>query len=290
LVTTGDGLMNGMTGKVYRDGSKALVETAIPGGQHTLLYVDIPAHKNWSVDVDHPSAPCTAGSFTDDWGDPFAGSAGLLAAAENSKPAGTETLNGIATKVIEADFGGNKAKFWVDRKYGLLIKWVAAEGSKQTTMAEVKQFSTAKPPAAVLALPSACLHAKAAGTTPAEAETKPAESKPAHQVTAVHLDDPPKYISACPAKIHFTGTIATDGPGTVWFQIAAGQKTKEGEGEIKFAAAGTKNVSKDLIVSTSPGEGGGMALLEAAMEDDQGRHGDIFSSKNANDRFYYNCK
>ena len=77
-------------------------------------------------------------------------------------------LNGFATNVIEADFQSNRAKYWVDQKFGLLIKWVATEGSKQTTMAEVKQFSTARPPVAVLALPAACANAEAAAqTTPA---------------------------------------------------------------------------------------------------------------------------
>jgi hypothetical protein len=82
-------------------------------------------------------------------------------------------LNGFATNVIEADFQSNKAKYWVDQKCGLLIKWVAAEGSKQTTMAEVKQFSTARPPVAVLALPATCANVKAAAqTTPAGAKSE----------------------------------------------------------------------------------------------------------------------
>ena len=66
--------MKGVTGKVDRDNSKAVVETAIPGGPHTRDCVDIPARKEWTIDLDHPSAPCTAGTFSDDWGDPFAGS------------------------------------------------------------------------------------------------------------------------------------------------------------------------------------------------------------------------
>ncbi|MGB7759723.1 MAG: hypothetical protein WBL61_07840, partial [Bryobacteraceae bacterium] len=30
---------------------------AAPGGQSTLVYVDIRAHKNWTIDLNHPSAP-----------------------------------------------------------------------------------------------------------------------------------------------------------------------------------------------------------------------------------------
>ncbi len=106
-------------------------------------------------------------------------------------------------------------------------------------------------------------------------------------MTAVRLDNPPKYTGPCPVMMHFAGRITTDGPGTVWFRISAGLSGKEGEGEVKFSAAGTKKVSEDLMVSTEPGAGSGSALLEAAMEDEDGRHGD--SVARTNNRFEFDC-
>ena len=115
MVTGGDALMKGVAGKVCRNGSKAVVEIAIPVGPHTRDYVDIPAHKKWTIDLDHSSPLCTAGTFSGGWEGRFAGSQGLFAAiVQNSKPVGTEMLNEVATNVMEADFQRNKAKYWVD--------------------------------------------------------------------------------------------------------------------------------------------------------------------------------
>ena len=87
-------------------------------------------------------------------------------------PVGTEMLNGFDTNVIQTDFQSNKAKYWVNQEYGLLINWAVTEGSKRT-MAEVKQFSTARPFVAMLALPAACANAKAAAQiTPAGAKSE----------------------------------------------------------------------------------------------------------------------
>jgi hypothetical protein len=71
------------------------------------------------------------------------------------KEVGTETVNGMAAKVLEA--AGGKIKAWMDSKYGLILKMqmTGADGKPQT-MVEVKQVSFTAPPASVFALPAAC--------------------------------------------------------------------------------------------------------------------------------------
>ncbi len=114
-----------------------------------------------------------------------------------------------------------------------------------------------------------------------------AQTNTPHRVTAARLDNARKYTGPCPVIMHFTGRITTDGPGTVWFKISAGLSGKEGEGEVKFTAAGTRKVSKDLMVSNEPGAGSGSALLEAAMEDEDGRHSD--SVARTSNHFEFDC-
>ena len=294
VTETNSMMVSGMSMKLYRDGSKALVDQSYaprpenPKGFHIRTLYDFPGLKFWTWDLIETGRPCSAGTFGGDWGDPFAFSAKLTADMDKQQPplVGKETLNGVATKVFEmADPNGRaKSKVWLDEQYGLIIKWemTPANGPTQT-MLEVKQLSFAKPPASTFAMPAACAKAEAEA-----AAAQAPEIKTAHQVTSVHLEDPPKYTGPCPVIMHFTGAITTDGPGTVWFKISAGVTGKEGEGEVKFSAAGTKKVSKDLIVSTEPGGGGGSALLEAAMEDEDGRHGD--SIARANNRFEFDCR
>ncbi len=293
LTETNSMMAAGMSMKFYRDGSKALVDQSYgprpesPKGFHLRTLYDLTGLKFWTWDLVETDRPCSAGTFGGDWGDPFTFSAKLNADMGKQKPpqVGREMLNGMATKVFEmADPNGQaKSKVWLDEQYGLIVKWeMTPAGGPTQTMLEVKQLSLAKPPASTFAKPAACAKAEAEA-----AAAQAPEIQTAHQVTAVHLNDPPKYTGPCPVIMHFAGTITTDGPGTVWFKISAGVTGKEGEGEVKFTAAGTKKVSKDLVVSTTPGAGGGSALLEAAMEDDEGRHKDFGAT--ANNRFEFDC-
>ncbi len=293
VTETNSMMVSGMSTKFYRDSSKALVDQSYgprpenPKGFHLRTLYDLAGLKFWTWDLIETDRPCSAGTFGGDWGDPFEFSAKQTADKDKQKPpqVGKEMLNGMATKVFEmADPNGQaKSKVWLDEQYGLIVKWeMTPAGGPAQTLLEVKQLSLAKPTASTFTKPAACAKAEAEA-----AAAQAPEIKTAHQVTAVHLDDPPKYTGACPAIMHFTGTITTDGPGTVWFKISAGVTGKEGEGEVKFNAAGTKKVSKDLIVSSEPGGGGGSALLEAAMEDDEGRHKQFGTT--ANNRFEFDC-
>ncbi len=158
------------TQKIYRDGSKALMDQSYPPmaknpkGYHSRALYDLQAHKNWLWLPDETSMPCGAGTFSGDWGDPFANSPPMTPDALRKlhlREVGMETLNGIATKVFEPkDPQGGGGKLWLDAKYGLIIKlYTIAKNGQHQTMLEVKEFSLAKPPASVFALPPACASA-----------------------------------------------------------------------------------------------------------------------------------
>ncbi len=159
----------GMTISIYRDGSKVLMERSYapraenPKGYRSRTLYDLQAHKDWTWDLIDASVPCGAGTFSGDWGDPFAFSASVTADLPKQHPreVGLETVNGIATKVFEApDPQGGEGKLWLDTKYGLIIKLEGiGEKGQHQTMLEVKEFSLAKPPASVLVLPPACASA-----------------------------------------------------------------------------------------------------------------------------------
>ena len=161
----------GSTTTVYRDGSKALVEIANAQGGHTRTLYDLQAGTSMTWSAENATAGCSSGTFSGDWGDPFASSADMTKdlAKPEVKMTGAETINGFATKVYEitGPTPAQNAKAWVDNKYGLVIK---ANFGAMGTLVEVKQLTVAKPAASVFVLPPACAKAAAAGPplTPAQ--------------------------------------------------------------------------------------------------------------------------
>ncbi|MGO9257526.1 MAG: hypothetical protein ACLQU1_14620 [Bryobacteraceae bacterium] len=166
-----------MAMKIDRDGAQVVVESTLapPAGgspapaSHTRTYYDLRNHKNYTLDLGNPSAVCSRGDFSGDWGDPFEMSAGLMKelAPQNPRQTGSETVNGFATKVMETAAGPDKAKVWIDKTSGLVVK--AQVGTQ--TVVEIKRLSLAKPAAALFALPAKC----GAGP-PTEAERIAAET------------------------------------------------------------------------------------------------------------------
>jgi hypothetical protein len=159
-------LGQGMTMKVIRDGSKAMVDLSgaqLPGGAlstHVRTYYDLEQHRAYTLDLIRPLSGCSVEAFSGDWGDPFEMSAVILDELTKQDPrqTGNETVNGFATRVMEAGAPGPQhAKVWVDTASGLVIK---AQAGAQTVI-DVKQLSLAKPPAAILVPPSACATASA---------------------------------------------------------------------------------------------------------------------------------
>lgn len=170
--------VNGMMGvpvstKVYRDGSRALVESSAPN-THTFTLYDLKAHSAVSWSPDNGSVGCSKSTFSGDWGDPFAMSAELnkQAATMGARQAGTETVNGFTTKVLEAATpDGSTAKAWIESKYGLVVKMVLApKTGEPRTIIEVQSFTPGKPPAATFNLPADCAAAAAAPNPPTAQE------------------------------------------------------------------------------------------------------------------------
>jgi hypothetical protein len=156
-----------VTQTIYRNGSKAVIDTntaAVAGGgaaMHVRSLYDLNAHTNESWDLTDSSGGCSSGTFSGDWGDPFASQGDLSTA----KMTGTETVNGFSTKVYEADAPGVKAKAWIDAKTGMTVKMQMAQtGSELKTMLEVKMLTVGTPPAAMFVVPASCT--AAAGPPP----------------------------------------------------------------------------------------------------------------------------
>jgi hypothetical protein len=253
-VTQMDAMMGGAsTVKVYRDGSKALVER--PDGNPPMReYVDLASKRTVSWNLKDQSA-CATGTFGGDWGDPFASSAEMNAdlAKQHAASLGAENVNGFATKIFEAQIdGGGKARAWIDTKYGLIIKLQMAGN----TILETKAASFAKPPADVFTVPAGCGAALSAPAPPTEAERIAAETgEPAANFANAMM--PPSAragLCAVVVKVYKAGSMT---PVTSGFQLALdstidpnnmphytiGQSV---EGHLTFSGGGLKDMTSQL--------------------------------------------
>lgn len=161
---------------VYRSGPKALTDmnySAKPDGtpaNRSLTLYDLKAMTSFSWDPAATPAACSAGTFSGDWGDPFAMTAELSAsiAKGDLKPTGTETLSGIPTKVYAGTTQGNSLKAWLDEKDGLVIRaMIVLPGAPPMTMVDVRKASFTPPPSSLFVLPAGCASVKPP-LTPAE--------------------------------------------------------------------------------------------------------------------------
>jgi hypothetical protein len=119
---------------------------------HVRTIYDLQAHTTISWDAGDAAAECGNGTFSGQWGDPFAGAADMVADLMKQKatPAGTETVNGMPTKISEFTMDGStaKAKVWIDTKYGLIMKLQMPQpGGAPQLAIEVTQVTLTKPPA-----------------------------------------------------------------------------------------------------------------------------------------------
>ena len=167
---------------VYRSGAQAMIEyrhPAKPDGtpaSRSLNLFDLKAGVSHTWDPAVTPISCSAGTFSGDWGDPFASTAELTAsiAKGDLKAAGTETLRGIPTKIYAGVTQGMNLKAWIDQKDGLAIKsGFGAPGSPMTFMVNVRSISLATPPASLFVLPAACASVK---PPPTAAELMAAET------------------------------------------------------------------------------------------------------------------
>jgi len=144
-------------------------------GQWRTLY-NLQTHQSLSWNLSDSSASCGHGSFSGDWGDPFADSAGPPD-DPNTKQVGTETLHGYEAKVFEAPTPNGKLKVWLEPKLHLILKYqmIPAKGEPQT-MLEVTELSLSAPPASIFAPPASCAAASSEPPILSEEERIAAET------------------------------------------------------------------------------------------------------------------
>lgn len=165
-----------ITSTVYRDGNKALIAIEF-GGQsgssahRTATLYDLKQGTTFSWDPVAQPIVCSAGSFSGDWGDPFAMTGELSTEIANGhlKATGTETLNGLVVKLYTGGTPQAQMKVWLDEKHGLVIRaMMGAPGAAMQTMIDITKASFVSPAASVFTLPAECASVHRA---PTEAET-----------------------------------------------------------------------------------------------------------------------
>ena len=287
----GFALMGPSVVKISRDGSKEVVDQILPVGPgrdkefHNHLVYDFQAHKLYTKVLSDPAVPCGVQEYADPAAPPefdlISGSDALmkeLTGGAQPKQVGVDTVNGIATKVLEVTSAKGNGKIWIAQNGGFPVKIaVLGPDGKEMTIIEVKQLSLAKPPASAFAVPAGCV---------ASIQVQ-ASAKPSTNVTALTLQKIPNYTGPCPAHIAMVGTITTDGPGTVFYQFGAG--TLDPGQTLTFSAAGNKTVTHVMTFQPKYGnQMGGGAILEAIGADASGNH-DIPTQGSNNADFNITC-
>jgi hypothetical protein len=279
--------MGHMVVKLSRDGSKEVVDQFMHPGQghdkefHAHILYDFQAHTVYTTIPSDPNTPCGAQAYTDPTApaeeDVIAGAAGLMKELSNpddkTTELGTETLNGMPTRVVSITSSKGNAKVWFTQKGGYPVKLVAIDkDGKETPILEVKQITFAKPPASAFALPAICQGVEVPSPPPVASTN----------VSALTLEKIGNYTGPCPAHIKMVGTITVDGPGTVFYEFGAG--TFDPGETIVFSAAGTKTVSHVMTFQPKYGnQMGGMAIMEAIGADAKGNHGMLTQGSNNSD-------
>jgi len=137
---------------------KQPAQSGTPSSRSFTLY-DLQAGTSYAWDPDANPITCSAGTFSGDWGDPFAMTADVNKgiASGDIKPAGSETVDGIATLVYSGSSAQGSEKVWFDQKDGLVIRAAfVAPGAAPMTLVDITKVSIATPPASLFVLPTAC--------------------------------------------------------------------------------------------------------------------------------------
>ena len=159
---------NGAVVTAYRLGPQVLVDyTGDPSnanpGSHMRMLLNLETKVRLTWDRVDASVPCVRSNFTpedrhrDDIQDPFMGGAAL--ASNKDKQLRTETIHGIATRIVETTGDPNFAiRMWVDPRTGLVLraKLVSPAQGLERPWFEVTRVSFEPPPASIFAVPSQC--------------------------------------------------------------------------------------------------------------------------------------
>jgi hypothetical protein len=190
IITQSVGTTGGSS-TIYRSGSKIVVDFVQPAQGDTpasrshSLY-DLTAGTNTTWDPEASPIPCTVNTLSGDWGDPFAMTADVTAsiAKGDLKPAGTETLAGIATQVYVGSSQGASIKAWLDQKDSLVIRaQMSAPNAPPMTLVDIIKVSFTAPPASLFVLPASCAGVKPPPT-------------PADLISAETGDDAANWVNA----------------------------------------------------------------------------------------------
>jgi hypothetical protein len=176
-----------VTTTTYRDGQVAVVDRP---SSHSRSYYDLATGRTYTWSTAEADPQCGSGTFSGDWGDPLqTGDLTTELAKLHPRDLGTELLNGIRARVVEADDPqGGKSRLWIDAAFGEVIKWVGAGADKKvSTLLEMKSLTTGKPAAAKFALPPRCARLASQPLPPSEAQriATLTGSPPGTYVTAV---------------------------------------------------------------------------------------------------------
>lgn len=158
----------GTTNTIRRSGSKAVSEVVQPaqGGtpaSRTLTLYDLTAGTTVSWNPGATPPACSSGKFSGDWGDPFAMIADVNASVAKGelKPAGAETVDGIAAKIYAGSSPQATMKVWVDVKDGLVLRAdMSAPGQAPMRVVDIKSVTLSAPAPAAFAVPAACAGVK----------------------------------------------------------------------------------------------------------------------------------
>ncbi len=190
VITQSVGPTGSSTSTIYRSGSKVLVDyrqSAQDGApaSRSFSFYDLTSGTNTTWNPDATPITCNVGTFSGDWGDPFATIAELQGdiAKGDLKLAGNETIAGIATQVYTGTTQGTGVKAWIDTKDGLVIRvQVSSPGAAVMTMVDITKVSLVAPPASRFVLPGACAGLKPPPTA-------------AQLIADETGDDPANYVS-----------------------------------------------------------------------------------------------
>jgi hypothetical protein len=140
---------------VERDGERALVDRAMPGGAHTRTLYDLAQGTRVSWTQPNPAGSCVRAAFAGDWGDPFAST---VFNGMDTHFAGNAVLRGVNTNIMEGPAAsGGTARAWFDANTNLLLRAVeTGAGGGASTLVELTTLDRATPPAAAFAVPAAC--------------------------------------------------------------------------------------------------------------------------------------
>lgn len=181
----------GATSTTYRSGEKVVVvfdnpaQGSTPASRTFTLY-DLVKGTTYTWNPDDSNVPCNAGTFSGDWGDPFAVTdlVNQGVASGDIKPAGTDTINGISTQVYTSSSAQGTQTIWVDKKDNLVLRdQLSAPGAAPANLIDITKVSLAPPPASVFVLPAKCAGVKPPPT-------------PAQLIADETGDDPGNYVTA----------------------------------------------------------------------------------------------